>query len=119
MSGACVQPRNLQDWQVRVRTGFRSLHLLVASIIIFCDGDISVMTNTVCTLSWFEERFFLKWRWDRTSITWMGLCLQFKQLDTTSLTAVYDSKLHIVKIFRDRFPPFATLDEEEALKGEK
>ena len=77
------------------------------------------MTTTVTSsLSWFEEwLLYFEWLWGRTATSFEALKLKYGKLDQRYLTMVYDDKLRMIKECSAIYPAFATLSEDEALKG--
>ena len=77
------------------------------------------MTTTVTSsLSWFEEwLLYFEWLWGRTATSFEALKLKYGKLDRRYLTMVYDDKLRMIKECYAIYPAFATLSEDEALKG--
>jgi hypothetical protein len=76
------------------------------------------MTTTASSLSWFEEwLLYFEWLWGRTATSFDALRLIYNDVDKKSMRNVYDNKLQIVKECIERYPAFATLSEDEELKG--
>jgi hypothetical protein len=72
----------MQDWEIKVRTGFPSLHVMMSFIIVATDGSIAAMTTTVSSLSWFEEwLLYFEWLWGRTATSFEALKLKYGKLD--------------------------------------
>ena len=63
---------DLTDKEVERRTGFKSRDMMLAFIILVCNGDHDVMTTTKTELTWLEEwLLFLEWEWGRTITRWV------------------------------------------------
>lgn len=77
------------------------------------------MTKTISNLSWFEEwMLYFEWLWGRRAVSFEVLRMNYRDLDIKKITKVYDAKLRIVNDCRERFPAFATMNEDESLKSE-
>ena len=101
--------------QVRERTGFKSLALLLSYIAVICNGKISDMTNRQSYLSWFEEWFLdFQWVWGREATRMTSLARAF---DTSHATVrrILRVKLAQIKAAMGTWPRFVSLEEDRTL----
>ncbi len=59
-----ILPSNMSNNDVKLHTGFPSLFILLAFVVILCDGSIANMTEKVTNLTWYEEWIvYFEWVW--------------------------------------------------------
>jgi hypothetical protein len=111
---------NLPAKEVKRRTGFEDIASLLAFVTVVCDGDFEVMKKCVSIdLTWLEEWFLYFERiWGRSAMRFVDLARHF-DISTDHARNVFRPKLRLVIEARDRWPPYASYDEDRNLRDEK
>ena len=93
-----VKPHQLKDKEIKRRTGFVSESAMIKFIIIVCNGDFSLVKQTVSNqLTWFEEWFlYFEVVWLRTHTRWEDTCEIFKLNSQPIVRRVFDSKARLI-----------------------
>jgi hypothetical protein len=113
-----VRLSHLNDKIVKIYTGFDTLLQMLSYIAVICDGNIEIMTKTTTKLSWLEEWlvFYMK-LWGKNTQRWVDLHVKFGVGEHT-LQRIFDIKLKMHKEKRDKWPKYATFNEDRALRKE-
>ena len=110
---------DLTHEEVERRTGFKSRDMMLAFIILVCNGDHDVMTTTKTELTWLEEwLLFLEWEWGRT-ITWWVDAANSIQMSTHVAQQVVDYRMTQVLICRKSWPKYARHEEDCKMRKDK
>ena len=111
-----VTLESIDESVVRQCTGFESKFALVAFILVVCNGSINSALQTSTELTWFEEWFvYFQWIWCRENTTEESLANKFGVCRKT-LGKVLESKWQIILAARNRWPTFASFEEDIALR---
>ena len=105
-------PKSITDREVKVKTGYKDSFYLLCFIIIVCNGDFDLVSETVSYLTWFQE-WFLVFEYFRGST--------IRTID--SICSVYDMHYHgVLKIIwtkiqlclncRANWPTYLFMDED-------
>ena len=109
----------LTDKEVERRTGFKSRDMMLAFIILVCNGDHDVMTTTNTELTWLEEwLLFLEWEWGRTITRWVDAANSI-QRSTNVAQQVIDYRMTQVLICRKSWPKYARHEEDCKMRKDK
>jgi hypothetical protein len=115
-----VTPFGLTAAQVKARTGFRDIVMLLRFLLIVCDGDIELLVSRETTLTWFEEWFlYLEFVWGKTVTTVDAAASAFNMRKTSTVKNILDVKLKKLCEARRRWPKYVTLAEDEFLRAAK
>lgn len=108
----------LTDEMIKSQTGFECKSSLITFILIICNGNIKRMIATKEKLTWFEEWFFFFQRlYSRSISRWIDYTDKYKRSESF-LRQLFDNKLDLLLTCRNRWPPYVTLNEDEALRRE-
>lgn len=109
----------IDDDEVKRRTGFVSLNAMLRYIFIVCNGDIDVMMKRCTSLTWFEEWFLhFEYKWGRTvSRAWDGR--KYYGLSKRYFTSVIDSKYACERRARASWPRYASYEEDMKFRKDK
>ena len=107
---------DMNPHEVHRLTGFADLTDLLSFTLIVCGGSVDLMQMTVTRLTWLEEWLYyftymygrLHTRCEDYTVTW--------GLSDKTLKKAFQSKLKMVKNARERWPKFASLEEDEDLR---
>jgi hypothetical protein len=114
-----VRFNDLDDSIIKITTGFPSILTMMAFIIILVDGRLEEIAYTTTTLSWLEEwLIYFEIIYGRQNHRWIDVALKYKTVDPI-IRKIFVSKLEIHKRISKSWPPFATFDEDKALRKEK
>ena len=114
-----VNPNFIDDNEIRARTGFLSLFVMLAFVMVVCNGDVNVALETTTELTWFEEWLaFFQWLWGRESVTDESLAKRF-DIGRTALGRILEHKRQMVLASRLRWPMFASYEEDFALRDKR
>lgn len=95
----CLVPK-----EVKRRTGFHDLKLLLGFVSVVCGGDMTVMTSTTSILTWLEEWvLYFEFVWGRTSIRFPDYASTYQCREKT-LRKVIGQKLKQILAARSRWP---------------
>ena len=118
-SEPAVTPVTLSDREVKGRTGFKSLALLISYVAVICNGDINKMMERETSLTWFEEWFlFFQWIWGRETHRMESLARLFKS-NTTTVRTILRTKTQRIKKTMELWPRFVSIEEDRALMEKK
>ena len=71
-----VSPESIGDTEIKARTGFVSLFVMLSFVLIVCNGKIETAMETISSLTWFEEWMaYFQWMWGRENITEESLAI--------------------------------------------
>jgi len=119
VSPPVVEPDSVADKEVKERTGFESLLLLLCFVAIVCDGDVDSMTMTTSSLTWFEEWFFFfEMVWGRSLSRWVDAERVYK-INQRILRDVFARKLAMVLSTVAAWPRYIYHDEDVKLRSSK
>lgn len=106
---------DIEDSDVQRRTGFPSKDLLLAYVFIICDGDVDLITRRSTSLTWFEEWMFgLEFTIGKSLTRWEDAENQYG-VDDFHLRKVLRQKVGMGRRARDRWPMFASYEEDHSL----
>jgi hypothetical protein len=109
----CIRLEKLNDKKIKYQTGFPSLLTLFGYIAVVCKGDISTISTTSSTLTWFEEWYlFFEVVYGKTCARWIDASNKYNMCAST-LRVVYDRKKDIVKLAMKEWPQYVSLQEDE------
>ena len=116
-----ITPRSEPASEIKRRTGFVNEEAMMRFIIIACNGDTTLMEETVTNeLTWFEEWFlFFEVEWLRTHTRWEDTAKIFKKSNIRELRKAFDTKNLIVLACRASWPTYLSFEEDKALRDEK
>ena len=95
---------------------------MIAYIIIVCNGDWNVMTESVTgIMTWYEEwYFFLEYIWGRTFSTWASAARKRAYgMNKEYLMRVFDSKLRMILRVKESWPTYCSYEEDKCLMKDK
>jgi len=105
--------------EVKQRTGFLSMSMLLSFIFVACDGDINLIQKRCSPLTWLEEWFFyFEFKWGR-SLTNGWTATDKYGPDKKVMRTIFLRKLALVKRARRRWPLFASYEEDMLLRKPK
>jgi hypothetical protein len=103
------------DREVRGRTGFKNLTLLLSYVAVVCNGDIMRMMKCESSLTWFEEWFLLfQWICGLETHRMESLTRTFKS-NTTTIRMIIQRKTKQIKNTMEMWPKFVSISEDRAL----
>ena len=108
--------QDLTDKEVQRCTGFKSKYLMLAYIILVCNGDHQKMTMTVTSLTWLEEWFlYFELLWGRTLERYVDA---EKSIDKGSFTVmrIFYAKITLVLSCRMSWPKYCKHDKDIKLR---
>jgi hypothetical protein len=109
----------MTDERIKIQTGFPSLIALLGFIAVVCDGDIDEITSSSSNLTWFEEWFlFMEVIYGKTVPRWSDVSIKYDASDRT-LRKIFIKKLNKVLSVRERWPRYATYNEDKTYRKEK
>ena len=113
-SKTTVRISELTDRVVQQSTGFQTLSIMMAFIIIVNKGEIEMMKETTTNvLTWFEEWFaFFEIIYGKSLRRWVDVAEKYKVSDRT-MRRVFDAKLDLVLASRQEWPRYATYNEDK------
>ena len=107
------------DFEVKRRTGFKSLDHLLAYILIVCNGDVERVQYKNSSLTWLEEWFFFfEFIWGRTLNRWIDAAAVYKTHITT-VRNIFDKKIKMLETCRISWPRYASYNEDHTLTKQK
>ena len=110
------QPFDMDQKDIKRRTGFDDVETLMSYLIIICNADIDILTETATHLSWFEEWFlYLEVVWGRTLVRWEDVAKEYG-LTNNQERKVFDKKLGCVLECRESWPTFASHSEDKEMR---
>ena len=110
---------NQNEFQVRQRTGFKNVYMLLSFAIIVCQGGVDRLSDTCSLMIWYEERFaYFEFFYGKT-VTTITSCAAIYIVDQRIMSRVIKSKLSSVLAARDSWPLYASLGEDIALRSNK
>jgi hypothetical protein len=116
---ATVLPTEMTDKQIRTRTGFKSVAMLLCYSILLCDGDLDKWAERSSSLSNFEEWIlYFQWRWGRMGTTFEALAELFHVSHEEIRRVVYRKEAQALSTM-NRWPRFCSLEEDWALMDAK
>lgn len=105
--------------QVKRRTGFRDLKLLLSYVAVICGGDLTKMTRTNSVLTWLEEWFLcFELLWGRTLLRFVDYPTIYCCREKT-LRIIVQRKLQLIKATRDKWPMYASFAEDAKFRDPK
>ena len=110
---ACVHPLKTSDVKFKHKSGFNFMFLLIAFILIVCNGSFIVMQERVTNLTWFEAWFlYFEWAYGQSNIAIKDLEAVF---DTSKRTIcrIVDAKLKKCCTAWLLWPKYASLSEDK------
>ena len=111
----CIQdlvPRKVKRW-----TGFVDIVSMLCFMLTVCGADIDVMTTTNSEATWLEEWFFyFVWAYGRVHMRLEDIAETF-EIRFKTVPSILQCKLHLIVSCRERWPMYASLDEDEALRS--
>jgi hypothetical protein len=114
-----VQPDSVSDQDVKCRTGFRSVTMLLYYVAIVCNGSIDDITHTTTNLSWFEEWFtYFEIVWGKSLNRVVDAEVKYG-LNVRGVLAVFNNKLSKVVSAVKSWPRFAFHEEDNQLRSPK
>ena len=114
-----ADPSTISDAQVQLRTGFSSLFLMLAFLVVIYDGSLRDMAMTTTLLTWFEEwMMYFEWVWGRQSTTTKSLAKNYKTSKSTAERILEDKRWKVLDAMR-RWPRFASFEEDWELRSER
>ena len=103
---------NLVPKEVKRRTGFHDLKLMLSFVALICGGDLTIMTRTSSYLTWVEEwLFYFEFGWGRSTIRLCDYTTTYRCREK-SLRLVLRAKVSLIKAMRDRWPMYASYAED-------
>ena len=112
-----VTPFNLKPHQVKARTGFPDIAMLLSYVMLVCDGDISTVTSRVSTLTFFEEwMLYFEFIYGKTVPSLEAARSAYDVKDPRVVRKIIKRKIEMVKESRKKWPSYATIDEDEKLR---
>ena len=110
---------DLSDEEVKRRTGFPTLGHLLSYIFIVCNGDIDVVMDRRSVLTWFEAWFMhFEFKWGRTLARAKDVSATYGP-NPSVVRKEIALKYEIERRARDRWPTYATYDEDLRLRNEE
>jgi len=114
-----ILPSNMSDNAVKLHTGFPSLFILLAFVVILCDGSIATMTEKVTNLTWFEEWIvYFEWVWGRETLNLESIANKYGASRRT-IVCILDKKLTMGVAVMQRWPRFASFEEDFPLRSQR
>jgi len=114
-----VHPENISDDEVKIRTGFRSLLLLLAYILIVCNGSVEAMTEKATNLTWFEEwMIYFEWIWGRECLTLESLANKFSTSHWRVVLILERKRKRVLEALH-QWPRFVSFEEDFALRSQR
>jgi hypothetical protein len=110
---------SISDDEVKRRTGFRSLQMLLGYIIVASNGEISVLTQRNTSLTWYEEWFLhLEYKWGRT-LTRLWDVEKAYGPNRHFLRKLIAHKYNLERRVRNLWPVYVSHEEDMALRKPK
>ena len=107
---------HISNSEVKRTTGFASFFMLLAFVLIVCNGSFEYLGESVSCLTWLEEWFaYFEWTWGRTHTRWVDLESRYKVSERT-LKRIILKKRGIVLKARQKWPFFVSFEEDLALR---
>ena len=98
--------------EVKRRTGFHDLKLMLSFAALICGGDLAVMTRTSSQLTWLEEwLFYFEFGWGRGTIQLCDYITTYRCREK-SLRFILRDKVSLVQAMRARWPMYASYAED-------
>ena len=98
--------------EVKRRTGFHDLKMLLSFVAVVCGGDTTIMTSTTSILTWLEEWILcFEFVWGRTTIRYTDYATTYCCREQT-LRNVIKLKLKRIIAGRNRWPMYASYAED-------
>lgn len=114
-----VKSSTLLDKEAKRCTGFASAVSLLSYITVVCNANFDTMTSTQSEMTWFEEWFlYLEVVWGRSCARWVDFEAKYK-VSRKVLARVFLDKLKLVLNAKDAWPRYASLEEDEKLRGRR
>jgi hypothetical protein len=105
--------------EVKRRTGFRDLPSLLCYAMVVCNGDVELLLQTSSKLTWLEEwLFYFEMKYGRTFNRWVDLETAYK-CSTKPLRKVWVKRVSLELTTRDRWPMYASHDEDKKFRDKK
>jgi len=103
---------DLTKKEVKRRTGFDDISLMLSFIVIICGGDMNVLTKTCSKLTWLEEwLLYLQYVYGHSINRWIDYEKEYN-LDRKHCRRVFRSHLKLVISARNIWPMYATHEED-------
>mmetsp|Transcript_12290 Transcript_12290/g.35170 ORF Transcript_12290/g.35170 Transcript_12290/m.35170 type:complete len:1472 (+) Transcript_12290:520-4935(+) len=109
---------DVSDDEVHRLTNFSSLQSMLAYVAVVCNGDADEMTKTVTKMTWFEE-WFCYFEVASGAATTRLRDAGKKYGSKKKVKTIYRSKIAKVLQARRRWPTYATMEEDAALRDPK
>jgi hypothetical protein len=115
-----VRPLKMSDREMHARTGFQNELMLLAYIVIVCNGNGDRMTETCSSLTWYEEWFlFFEYKYQRT-LSSLSSATSIYGINTNIVAPrVVITKLDFVLAARKSWPTYVSLDEDRFFRDKK
>lgn len=115
-----IRSLNMDNDEIKMRTGFSNKKELLGYIAIVCNGSLLEMIKTKSSsLSWWEEWFlYEEFLWGRSWVNQTGLVKEY-HLNSARKNDIIDAKLMIVLSCRASWPMYCTHDEDVSLRTDK
>jgi hypothetical protein len=115
-----VKPCCLSPEEIKRRTGFDDEKVMLAYIVVICNGDLEKMFSSKSRLTWFEEWFlYFEALWGRTWTRWEDLMNIFEVNRRVKIHEIFDEKCRIALEARSSWPRYASFEEDKKLRKEK
>lgn len=119
-AGTIRNYEEMSDQEIKKRTGFESLKLMIAFIGIVCNGNTLTMIRTrFGRLTWFEEwMLYFEFVWGRSWLNQVNLADDYG-LSNDRKNIVVDSKLQLILRCRASWPRFCSHEEDVSMRSDK
>jgi len=109
----------ISDEEVKRRTGFPSLSVLLTYIFVVCDGDMMSIMKRNTSLTWFEEWFLhFEYKWGRTLARLWDAAVVYGPIRRDIQRAIAN-KYTIERDARQRWPRYASHSEDMRIRKPK
>lgn len=106
----------MPDNEVKRRTGFPTMHHLLAYVFIVCNGDFDTIVERRSVLTWFEAWFMhFEFKWGRTMPRMQDVVATYGP-DKQYLRKEIDLKYSIERNARDDWPTYVSYAEDISLR---
>ncbi|CAJ1931834.1 unnamed protein product [Cylindrotheca closterium] len=114
-----VKPNDLTPNEVKRCTGFDNLPKLLAYAMVICDGSLDRLFATSSKLTWVDEwLFYFEFKYGRTAVRMQDFEKAYRSSEYP-LQKVLKQKLSLENGTRNRWPMYATYEEDAKFCGEQ